>query len=258
MIIYIIENLENNKCYIGQTTRTLEQRFREHCGNSGTSVSPKLKNAIKKYGQDCFSAEILWQGECSQEELDEKEISFIRDHNTLHPNGYNLTIGGSGGRHSTETKLILSKKSKQMWNERGQELRLDRQLRGRSEESKKKVSETLRRNYQERPEIRERISKSTKGFPKSEETKERMRLAIQRMRQEPDYKEKMSLRAQSKRKPVYCFTDSKTLFRVFPSLSSVETETGIALHKIRKSIASSVPYLGYYYSYSAELPTGVA
>ena len=115
-IIYCIENLENGKKYIGQTTRDLVERFREHCGNSGTSVSPKLKNAIKKYGKDCFSVDEIWSStECTQIELDTIEIEFIKEIGTLHPNGYNLTLGGSGGRHSDETKKLLSKISKEMW-----------------------------------------------------------------------------------------------------------------------------------------------
>mgnify|MGYP000547147760 CR=1 FL=1 len=74
--VYVIENLENGKKYIGQTTRLdLAERFREHCGNSKTSVCPKLRNAIKKYGKDCFSVEPLWTSEtCEQEELDKKEM----------------------------------------------------------------------------------------------------------------------------------------------------------------------------------------
>jgi group I intron endonuclease len=109
-LVYSIENLETGKKYIGQTTRELVERWSEHCGNSGTSVSPKLKNSIKKHGKDCFCVEPLWEAECSQAELDEKEIEIIESLGTLHPNGYNLTKGGSGGRHSDETKKLLSRK----------------------------------------------------------------------------------------------------------------------------------------------------
>ena len=122
-VIYCIENLENGKKYIGQTTRDLVERFREHCGNSGTSVSPKLKNAIKKYGKDCFIVDEIWSStECTQIELDAREIEFIKEMGTLHPNGYNLTEGGAGGRHSAETKKLLSEKSKKMWGEKGDEM----------------------------------------------------------------------------------------------------------------------------------------
>ena len=122
-LVYCIENLENGKKYIGQTTRDLVERFREHCGNSGTSVSPKLKNAIKKYGKDCFCIEVIWESnECTQDRLDAKEIELIEEIGTLHPNGYNLSRGGAGGRHSDETKKLLSEKSKLMWVTKREEM----------------------------------------------------------------------------------------------------------------------------------------
>lgn len=177
MIIYIIENLENGKCYIGQTTRTLEERFREHCGNSKTSVSPKLKNAIKKYTPCCFSMEPIWEGECTQEVLDNLETEFIKKYNTLHPNGYNLTLGGSGGKHSDVTKNLLSQKSKKMWEEKGDQLRKERKERGMSLESREKISQSLKDMFKNKPEIRQKISNAGKGRIVSEETRLRMKEA---------------------------------------------------------------------------------
>jgi group I intron endonuclease len=151
--VYCIENLETGKKYVGQTTRDLIERWREHCGNSGTSVSPKLKNAIKKYGKDCFCVESLWEGECSQAELDTKEIEFIESLKTLHPNGYNLTKGGSGGRHSDETKQILSQKSKAMWERKRGEMLAVRK-RQWTPERREQLSITLKQGYIDHPERR--------------------------------------------------------------------------------------------------------
>ena len=151
--VYCIENLETGKKYIGQTTRELHERWREHCGNSGTSVSPKLKNSIKKYGKDCFSVEPVWQGDCSQVELDAKEIEFIEYLGTLHPGGYNLTKGGSGGRHSDETKQLLSKKSKAMW-ETKREAMLAVRRRQWTPERKNLLSSTFKQGYIDHPERR--------------------------------------------------------------------------------------------------------
>jgi group I intron endonuclease len=157
-IIYCIENLENGKKYIGQTTRDLVERFREHCGNSGTSVSPKLKNAIKKYGKDCFSVDEIWSStECTQIELDTIEIEFIKEIGTLHPNGYNLTLGGSGGRHSDETKKLLSKISKEMWENKRDEM-VEKRRQQWTPERKSKLSETLKQGYRDHPERRHLVS----------------------------------------------------------------------------------------------------
>ena len=46
MIIYKITNNINNKIYIGQTTRTLEERIAEH----KRKRNPLISKAIKKYG----------------------------------------------------------------------------------------------------------------------------------------------------------------------------------------------------------------
>lgn len=157
-IVYCIENLENGKKYIGQTTRELSERFREHCGNSGTSVSPKLKNAIKKYGKDCFCVEVIWEkNNCTQVELDSKEIELINSYNTLHPNGYNLTEGGSGGRHSNETKQLLSKISKEMWEKKRDEM-VEKRRGQWTAERRAKLSETLKQGYIDHPERRRMVS----------------------------------------------------------------------------------------------------
>lgn len=154
--IYCIENLETGKKYVGQTSRELVERWREHCGNSGTSVSPKLKNSIKKHGKDCFSIEAIWEGECTQKELDSKEIEFIEKLGTLHPNGYNLTMGGAGGRHSDETKKLLSEKSKAMW-----EIKRDHMLAVRRQqwtpERRRALSITLKQGYIDHPERHELV-----------------------------------------------------------------------------------------------------
>jgi hypothetical protein len=87
-------------------------------------VSPLLKNSIKKYGKDYFYMEPLWESDnCTQKEIDDKEMELIKEHNTISPNGYNLTEGGSGGRHSAETKQLLSEicgpRKERRWLKRG-------------------------------------------------------------------------------------------------------------------------------------------
>lgn len=162
--VYCVENLETGKKYIGQTTRALHERWREHCGNSGTSVSPKLKNSIKKHGKDCFSVEPLWEGECSQAELDVKEIELIEALGTLHPNGYNLTKGGSGGRHSDETKKLLSRKSKAMWENKRDAMMAVRKVQW-TPERREKLSITLKQGYIDHPERRELLKRRTSTLP---------------------------------------------------------------------------------------------
>jgi group I intron endonuclease len=160
--IYMVCNLENNKKYIGQTTRDLTIRFQEHCNYKQSSIS-KLKNSIKKYGKDCFYMEAIWESEtCTQLELDEKEIYFIKKYNTLSPNGYNLTEGGAGGRHSSETKKLLSEKSKKMWVENRAEM-MEKRREQWTDERKAKLSITLKQRYLDHPEMRIKKTSTSTG-----------------------------------------------------------------------------------------------
>ena len=94
--VYVITNRIDGKPYVGQTTRTLEQRFAEHA-----KADSLLGKAIRKYGAENFSIEIL--AACkTQAELDDKERLYIEKLNCKHPHGYNCT---EGGRHSQQAKI---------------------------------------------------------------------------------------------------------------------------------------------------------
>lgn len=105
MIIYKIQNKVNGKIYIGQTVGTLEHRISQHKSNSKkTSV---INMAIRKYGWDNFTAEIIDNAE-NIEELNLKEIYWIEHYKSISPNGYNLEIGGKNAVNSEETRNKIS------------------------------------------------------------------------------------------------------------------------------------------------------
>ena len=103
--IYKIQNIENNKIYIGQSI-DIAQRWREHRSdaliNRDNSI---LHKAIKKYGEFNFSYEII--EECSKEKLNEREIYWIQYYNSMIPNGYNQTSGGYSGQGELFRKPVL-------------------------------------------------------------------------------------------------------------------------------------------------------
>lgn len=70
--IYKITNKINGHSYIGQSLN-IEQRWTEHkkCINNTESWDRSLYKAIRKYGLDNFSWEII--EECSEENLDNRE-----------------------------------------------------------------------------------------------------------------------------------------------------------------------------------------
>jgi group I intron endonuclease len=109
-IIYEIINLINSKSYIGQTRRTLNERINHH-KNEKVKNTP-LYNAIRKYGWENFSIQII--DKCEISKLNDKEIYWIEEKNTLHPNGYNLTSGGNQYEHNEYTKSKISNLRKGM------------------------------------------------------------------------------------------------------------------------------------------------
>src|SRR6056300_1557421 len=98
-IIYKITS-PSGKVYVGQTIRSFEKRMREHKQTySGCTL---LKSAIDKY-KDQMKYEII-EKDVPQEQLDEREIYWIKELNSLVPNGYNLTSGGTFFQVTQEVK----------------------------------------------------------------------------------------------------------------------------------------------------------
>lgn len=99
----------SGKSYIGQTIRSIGDRFKQHVNRARLDDKlgcTYLNAAIKKYGFDNFKHEILL--EINNKLLDEYEIKFIDAYNTLEPNGYNLTKGGHTTQYSEASKQKMS------------------------------------------------------------------------------------------------------------------------------------------------------
>lgn len=99
--IYKIENMINGKMYIGQSIN-IERRWARHRYATDDFA---IHRAIRKYGIENFSFSIL--EECSEKNLDDKEIYWITKYNSLIPNGYNMIEGGSNGSGLAKGKPVL-------------------------------------------------------------------------------------------------------------------------------------------------------
>jgi hypothetical protein len=116
-IIYKITCVETPHVYIGKTKKSLVERWHNHKrdlkrfqnyvhtpGTKKRGFCTYLYRAMSQYGFDKFKIERIASA-ASLEELNELESSLIIEHNTLAPNGYNLTTGGDGGwDHPPELK----------------------------------------------------------------------------------------------------------------------------------------------------------
>lgn len=118
MKIYKIKNTINEKVYIGQTIRPIQQRFRRHINDAiNCKLNTHLAKAIRKYGPEVFVVSEL-DSASSQQELNIKEQAWIKEYCST-KYGYNetdseLKCGGNTYKSKTpeEMKEISSKISK--------------------------------------------------------------------------------------------------------------------------------------------------
>ena len=153
MPLCIYKHTLNDKIYIGQTRQSIKSRT---LSGHGYLTCPHFYNAIKKYGWQNVSTEIL--ALCAeQKEADFLEQFYIMEYKSWDRNyGYNLKLGGSNGRHSEETKMKISDANKDP-----------------SEETRMKISNARKgRVYSE--ETRMKMSIAHKGKVFSEETRMKM------------------------------------------------------------------------------------
>lgn len=103
--VYKITNDVNGKMYIGQTSRSLSERFEEHCYEARAQrfADRPLYAAMIKYGIEHFSIELI-------EETDnpkEREVYWIEYYGTF-KNGYNATFGGDGKRYLDYDLVVMT------------------------------------------------------------------------------------------------------------------------------------------------------
>lgn len=96
--VYLIKNSVNGKVYVGQTIQPVERRFKQHLKLPKASQKQLIYKAIKKYGKDKFSYEILIEGIDNYKDLNELEELYIIKYDSMIPNGYNLCPGGQKWR----------------------------------------------------------------------------------------------------------------------------------------------------------------
>lgn len=104
--IYKITNKINNKSYIGKTTKTIEERWKEHLDESFNNSYYLIHKAIRKYGVENFIIDQI--EECSNDILSQREQYWIKILNTYYKNnyGYNMTLGGEGALKYSDKDIL--------------------------------------------------------------------------------------------------------------------------------------------------------
>ena len=201
MLIYTITNVINGKMYVGQTTRTLEKRIRDHINSANRGETYPLYQAIREYGWESFSVNVIAYAE-TKEILDDLEEYYIKKFNTI-ADGYNQALGGS--RNVMESETVARHHDDVM----------------RANEVRKKISNSMKLSYQARggvsAEHRANLSKARIEYLHSE----RGIAAMKKFRETYRLSEthKMAL-LRSLMKRVACFDASGVLIQEFDSVKA--------------------------------------
>ena len=185
--VYKIRNRENNLIYVGSSTN-IEYRWRGHKAllRHNKHHNSHLQNAWNKYGEDAFEFLVI------EEVLDEKFILNREDFWLIKTNccnkefGYNISEKAGRPNHSAETraKIKESRKNYKPTEETKKKIGLSslgnisRLGQKRSEEEKKKGSDSLKKYYQENQvseETREKLRIANTGKKASPETIQKLR-----------------------------------------------------------------------------------
>ena len=160
--IYKITNKINDKNYIGFTHLSPEERLLGHFYEAKLKRQNRLlHNSIRKYGEENFSVEVLYQSYDKEHTLDEMETHFINEYDTFLGEGYNMTRGGEGGAGAPKGRPAPNK-GMPAWN-RGIPM---------TDEAKAKASASLKgqiawnKGIPHSAETKLKQSKATKGIPK--------------------------------------------------------------------------------------------
>lgn len=163
MFIYKIVNNSNGKIYIGQTIKTIKQRFIGHIKAFRAGEQTSLYFAFNKYGFENFTVTKICN--CySKEQLNRAEIYFIKKYNSTNKKlGYNMKNGGACGLSAEGIekmrKSLTGKKLSDLTKEKIRKSSTGRKL---SQEARNKISEANRKRVVS-DATKLKISKFNKG-----------------------------------------------------------------------------------------------
>lgn len=220
-VVYCIENIVNNKKYIGQTIQPLETRWKEHWTHTKHYDFP-LYRAMRKYGIKNFTIRIIDEAD-SENELNSKETYWIHNMNTLCPHGYNALDGQPGNSKiiCKETRDKLAQVLVERWKN--------------PEYREKMIAATTgKRRKPFTEEQIKKLSESHKGKTLSESQKQKIGEQSKRLWCDPQYKEKAILglkkAIKSQERPVINVDTG----RIYCSATQAAKELGLYQQNITK------------------------
>lgn len=171
----------------------------------------KFREALAKYGRECFTIRILGHGYEDRESLHRAERDAVIEHGTLWPNGYNVRPGGNGPdvSHGSEHARLIREaqarpdvKSKMRIANKEIANRPDVKAKKAAAtkrawqcpEYKKRTSQSLKKAWADHPEAvekhRKAVSDAIKRWWADPLVRERQVASLRKRNQRPEYRAK--------------------------------------------------------------------
>lgn len=200
--VYLICNLLNGKVYVGKTNNA-GHRWAQHVSASrGKRHHMPIVRAIKKYGAENFTFEVLERFNTEEAAL-EAECRWISHYESNNPaKGYNLDGGGLGGKTlSAETRRKLSEalRGRKLSPEHVAKMSSARKGRALSTETRARMS-AARLGKKRDPAIGRKVSEALRGRPLTVETKAKMSVVHQGRKLAPDHITKVAIANTGKKR----------------------------------------------------------
>ena len=198
------------KYYVGQTTRSIEERAGRNGWKYCKSGNTKFSNSIKKWGWDSFEVTVLEEGIKTLEELNEKEMYYINLYDS-YENGYNSTMGGDG---------VLGCHHSGMYN-------------------KKHTEEAKEKNRLAHIGLLKGEKHPMYGIPKTDEEKEKIRKGLERFR-----KENPNADCNRKTIPVYCEELKMRFESIKEATDYMKSKYNLCMKNLTRNMKGLVSYCG--------------
>jgi len=178
--IYCHTHVESGRRYIGLTSRTMERRWSDHCYAAKRNAKGgrwHFPNAIRKYGPEAFSHEIIRVFD-NLEDANIAEESLIKRWKTRDPKfGFNVSKGGLHIPHPIK---------RNPWDQPGFREKVLASIKIWYENPfNRAYKSSISKKVLSRPEVRNKLSKATSEQFSSKESRIRMSETIRELHRDP-------------------------------------------------------------------------
>lgn len=173
-IVYSHTNTKTNNCYIGWTSKSVEERWKRHVYDAKQGSQYYFHRAIEKYGIENWTAKVIeiCDSEIDALKAESKWIKFFESNNPDH--GYNSSSGGEASVPNEATRKRLSEAQRKRFTNPEERLKTSLGAKNRCKISEK-TKQLMRENKlgNKNPQFG-RVGKNAPHFGKthSEKTKQ--------------------------------------------------------------------------------------